>query len=107
MEVSFLMDKQMRGGNNKMQVADDLDSTDITLLSYYALDFYPPARLQGTPGVIDMPVQENPGEYSPTFIAQDALIQWNQYLATSDENYRSAFLKQPHKLIEHEVLIGN
>jgi glycosyltransferase involved in cell wall biosynthesis len=45
-------------------------------------------------------------EYHPTAIAQNALIQWNNYLATGDNAYMQAFLRQAYCLTEHEMRIG-
>lgn len=56
---------------------------------------------EGIPHLID------PAGYHPTTIAQYALACWNQYLATQNENYRTAFLAQANWLIKNEVRIGD
>jgi glycosyltransferase involved in cell wall biosynthesis len=40
-------------------------------------------------------------------IAQHALAFWNQYFLNRDETYREAFLEEAHRLVEHEVSIGD
>ncbi len=42
----------------------------------------------------------------PTSVAQDALAQWNRYLATKNETYARAFLQQASLLVQCEVRIG-
>src|SRR5690349_12291372 len=54
-----------------------------------------------------VPFQVHPAGYHPTNIAQYALSQWNQYLATNDERHRQVFLTQARWLVEHEAHIGN
>ncbi len=53
-----------------------------------------------------VPNDENEAAYHPTTIAQYALAHWNQYLATTDEKHREAFLAQATWLFEHETHIG-
>ncbi|GER86351.1 hypothetical protein KDW_05130 [Dictyobacter vulcani] len=45
--------------------------------------------------------------YHPTVIAQYALAQWNQYLASKSQDHLNAFLTQARWLIEYEVRIVN
>jgi len=44
--------------------------------------------------------------YCPTIVARDALVHWNQYLATNEEMHRHEFLIRAHWLVEHEVHIA-
>jgi glycosyltransferase involved in cell wall biosynthesis len=55
---------------------------------------------QGIPYRLDLEV------YDPTIIAQHALANWNQYLATNDEVHQRAFLAQAYWLVTHERRIG-
>ncbi len=54
-----------------------------------------------------VPHQIDPVGYHPTTIAQYALANWNRYLATQNEAYRSTFLAQANWLTENEVRIGD
>jgi glycosyltransferase involved in cell wall biosynthesis len=53
-----------------------------------------------------VPSQVSLAGYHPTIIAQYALVQWNQYLASKNESCRTEFLIQAYRLIEHEVRIA-
>jgi len=54
-----------------------------------------------------VPHNAKPAGYHPATIAQYALNHWNQYLTTSDECHREAFLVQANWLVEHEIDIGD
>ncbi|HZO71094.1 MAG TPA: glycosyltransferase [Ktedonobacteraceae bacterium] len=44
--------------------------------------------------------------YHPTASARDALLQWNNYLATGSASAAQTFLQQVYRLVEHEMRIG-
>lgn len=43
--------------------------------------------------------------YCPTLVTRDALVHWNQYIATNEEMHRHKFLIHARWLVEHEVRI--
>jgi glycosyltransferase involved in cell wall biosynthesis len=53
-----------------------------------------------------IPYQGNPAGCNPTVVVQYALVQWNKYLATQQEQHYQAFLTQAYWLIEHASSIG-
>lgn len=54
-----------------------------------------------------VPYHKDPAGYHPTIIAQYALANWNRYLVTQSESYKSTFLAQANWLVENEVRIGD
>jgi glycosyltransferase involved in cell wall biosynthesis len=90
---------------DEMQLAD---VGQASRLSAYPIDMSPLLTLwQFTLDDAGVPFQMHPAGYHPTNIAQYALSQWNQYLATNDERHRQNFLTQAHWLVEHEICISN
>lgn len=61
---------------------------------------FSPLNEEGRPSSLSLP------DNHPTPIVQDALVQWNLYLATHEEKHREVFLMQARWLVEHEVRIG-
>ncbi len=53
-----------------------------------------------------IPFQLHSTEYHPILVAQYALSQWNQYLATNDQNHCSIFLRQARWFVGQEISIG-
>jgi glycosyltransferase involved in cell wall biosynthesis len=78
-------------------------------LSPYPLDLSPllAGRAPHEPGAPpEAPEPRLSHVHEPTFVAQEALICWNTYLATGDEQQRAAFLAQATWLLEHATPAG-
>lgn len=86
-----------------------VDQKDAQLLPY-PIDMWPLMELPGQTvdeaGVLyTLPTDVYPGAYHPTDIAQYALVNWNAYLKTRDEQYRQVLMTQARWLVTHETRI--
>src|SRR5690348_11516491 len=54
----------------------------------------------------EMPERSLPNPGEPTIEASQALIEWNAYLATGNEQHREAFLSQAAWLLEHATVFA-
>lgn len=80
---------------------------DDSGLPPYPIDMWPllafPDGLLDESGVLyTLATETCPAAYHPTNIAQYALVNWNEYLATKDEKYRQIFINQVDWLVEHQ-----
>jgi hypothetical protein len=77
----------------------------------YPIDMWPlldlPGQIIDETGVVyTLQTDVYPGAYHPTDIAQYALVHWNAYLKTKDEQYRQTFMTQARWLVTHETRIA-
>jgi|GEM_PF-1765577 len=77
----------------------------------YPIDMWPlldlPGQILDETGVVyTLQTDVYPGAYHPTDIAQYALVNWNAYLKTKDEQYRQIFMTQARWLVTHETRIA-
>lgn len=85
---------------------------DASGLPPYPIDMWPLLAFPDGPldesGVLyTLATETCPAAYHPTNIAQYALVNWNEYLATKDDSYRQVFINQVDWLVEHESRVGD
>lgn len=81
-------------------------------VSPYPIDMWPLLTSPGGPldelGVLyTLATPICPASYHPTNIAQYALMNWNEYLATNDEKYLKPFIDQVNWLVRNEKPVAN
>jgi hypothetical protein len=87
---------------------------DTTELQPFPIDMRPlldlpngPLDEAGVPYFIPSGEECVTAGYHPTYVAQYALVRWNEYLRTKDEKHLQAFLTQARWFVEHERRIGD
>jgi glycosyltransferase involved in cell wall biosynthesis len=76
----------------------------VSALSWYPLDICPdPVTPEQELDSLEKLMRESMVEKHPTVTAQQALVCWNQYLASGHEDHRKVFLAQARSLMEREV----
>ena len=95
---------QLNKDGDEMKAAH---TEDILRVLNYPIDMSSfPTLLPNIKDTAAVSCNENSSGNHPTTIAQYALVHWNQYLTTKEENHCNEFLMRARWLVEHEVRIG-
>ena len=95
---------QLNKDGDEMKAAH---TEDILRVLNYPIDMSSfPTLLPNIKDTAAVSCNENSSGNHPATIAQYALVHWNQYLTTKEENHCNEFLMRARWLVEHEVRIG-